>query len=96
MMIAPAQSRMDFNLIKSRINMTDPLLKLEMTIEEVLEAWPETAVIFQDYAAACIGCDLASFCTLNEAANEYQITPHTFLQDLQRCIQENDQGKDSQ
>lgn len=70
--------------------MKGSLLKLEMTVEEVLEAWPETAVIFQEYATACIGCDLAAFCTLNEAANEYQIPPRILLHNLQRCIQEND------
>ncbi len=63
-------------------------LKLEMTVEEVLETWPETAVVFQDYATACIGCDLGAFCTLNEAANEYQIDPLVLLQDLQIYIKE--------
>lgn len=67
------------------------LVNLEMTVEEVLGTWPETAVVFQDYATACIGCDLGAFCTLNEAANEYQIDPLVLLQDLQICIQGKDQ-----
>lgn len=63
-------------------------LKLVMTVEEVLEAWPETAVIFQNYATACVGCDLSAFCTLAEAATEYQINPQDLLRDLQTCIQD--------
>ena len=69
--------------------MKESFLSLNMTVEEVLNTWPETAVIFQDYATACIGCDLGAFCTLTEAASEYQINPQVLLQDLQTCIQDN-------
>ncbi|MCB9418317.1 MAG: DUF1858 domain-containing protein [Ardenticatenaceae bacterium] len=68
--------------------MEESQLNLEMTVEGILEEWPETAVIFQNYATACIGCDLGAFCTLAEAANEYQINPQVLLQDLQACIQD--------
>jgi hybrid cluster-associated redox disulfide protein len=67
--------------------MNRSLLTLESTVEEVLRLWPETAVVFQDLATACVGCDLAAFCTLNEAASEYQIAPDVLLQDLQNAIQ---------
>ena len=70
--------------------MKDLLLKLEMTVEEVLETWPETAVVFQKFAAACIGCDLASFCTLQEAAKEYHIETNTLLARLTACIRKED------
>ena len=45
----------------------------EMAIEEVLERWPETAVIFHEYAMACVGCALAPFCTVRDAAYEYDV-----------------------
>jgi hypothetical protein len=59
--------------------MKGSLLQLEMMVKEVLEGWPETAVVFQDYTAACTSCDLGAFFT----RNEYQINPQVLLQDLQ-------------
>ena len=33
----------------------------EMIISDVLARWPETAVIFQKYNMACVGCVVAPF-----------------------------------
>jgi len=61
-------------------------LTSDLTVEEVLERWPETAVIFRKYADACVGCNLAAFCTLAEAAREYEADLSRMLADLQANV----------
>jgi hybrid cluster-associated redox disulfide protein len=61
-------------------------LTADLTIAEVQEQWPQTITIFKDLAAACVGCDLASFCTVSDAANEYQIPVERLLAYLQAAI----------
>ena len=57
-----------------------------MTIAEVQDRWPQTIPAFREYAVACVGCDLAAFCTIAEAAQEYQIEVERLLTELQACI----------
>ncbi|MFQ5421473.1 MAG: hypothetical protein ACE5FD_14845 [Anaerolineae bacterium] len=58
-----------------------------LTVEEVLELWPETAVVFRKYTDACVGCTLAGFCTLEDAAREYDANLNQMLADLSAAIQ---------
>ena len=62
-------------------------LHADLTVAEVQDRWPQTIVVFRDYAAACVGCDLAPFCTLSEVATEYQLTLDRLLADLQASIE---------
>ncbi len=61
-------------------------LTSDLTVEEVLERWPETAVIFRKYADACVGCNLAAFCTVEDAAREYDADLNCMMVDLQTSI----------
>ncbi len=58
----------------------------ELTIEEVLTRWPETAVIFHQHNMACVGCAVASFYTVTEAANVYGVSSDHFLDELVAVI----------
>ncbi|MCB8945730.1 MAG: DUF1858 domain-containing protein [Ardenticatenaceae bacterium] len=58
----------------------------EMTVEEVLARWPETAVIFHEYTMACIGCALAPFCSIQDAADDYGIPTATLIDRLKQII----------
>ena len=58
----------------------------EMTIEEILVRWPETAVIFQEYAMACVGCAVAPFCTVKDAAHDYDIPVTTMIERMLQVI----------
>ncbi len=66
--------------------MSQMKLSADLTIAEVQEKWPQTVSVFRDLAAACVGCDLASFCTVTDAAKEYQIDLERLLKDLQAVI----------
>jgi hybrid cluster-associated redox disulfide protein len=67
--------------------MSQTKLSADLTIAEVQEEWPQTVSVFRDLAAACVGCDLASFCTVSDAAKEYQISLESLLTDLQAVIE---------
>ena len=62
-------------------------LSADLTIAEVQEQWPQTITVFRDWAAACVGCDLAAFCTVTDAAKEYRIPLESLLADLQVAIE---------
>ena len=53
-----------------------------MMITEVLDRWPRTADIFHNHAMACVGCAVAPFFTINDAAVVYQLEPEQFLEEL--------------
>ena len=64
--------------------MSQPLI--DMTVETVLTRWPQTAVVFNYYATTCIGCAVASFCQISEAAATYNIPADSFVADLEQAI----------
>lgn len=55
----------------------------EMTVSEVLERWPDTALVFNRYRTACVGCAMAAFDTIDDVARIYHLDLEQFLQALQ-------------
>lgn len=66
-----------------------------MPITEVLERWPRSADVFHDHAMACVGCAVASFYTINDAALVYGILPSHFVAELLAAISSVDAEKES-
>ncbi len=58
----------------------------EMSVEEVLNRWPRTAEVFTRHNMACVGCPVAPFYTISEAAGVYQISVADFLAELELVI----------
>ncbi len=67
--------------------MNQELLLEELTIEEILSRWPQTARVFNHYSSACIGCAIAPFCTIADAISAYGLPKEAFLADLQTAIE---------
>lgn len=59
----------------------------KMFVAEVLEEWPETAAVFQQFKTACVGCAMAPFDTIADVARIYQLSEQAFLQALRRAAQ---------
>ena len=66
---------------------TDGFLLAEMSVQAILRHWPQTAVIFNRYASACIGCAIAPFCTLSDVAKIYDLSLETFTAELKKVIE---------
>ncbi len=57
-----------------------------LTIDEVLERWPQTADVFQKLRLACIGCAIQPFCTVTEAAELHRMPPAKLVEMLAAVI----------
>ena len=66
---------------------TQNLPTQEMSVAEVLEAWPETVEVFQALKTACVGCVMAPFDTLDDVARIYEIEPGTIMEALHQAVQ---------
>lgn len=69
--------------------MTNSTIAANMTVDELLALWPHTIAVFRTYAEACIGCTMARFCTIVEAATENGLDPDLLLAVLRRTITKN-------
>jgi hybrid cluster-associated redox disulfide protein len=64
-------------------------------VESVMTGRPATINVFIRHRMACIGCALASFCTVGEAAEAYDLDRGTFLEELKRAALGDTQKGDS-
>lgn len=71
--------------------MTGDKLELrDMTIAELLARWPQTTNVFQRHNMGCVGCVLAPFYTIREAAKVYSLPPEEFIIELVTQIEGED------
>lgn len=66
----------------------------DQIVEDLLARWPETVPVFLRLKMACVGCDLAGFETVAEAAQAYGIAVERLLADLTAAIQGRQQAKE--
>lgn len=55
------------------------------TVADLLSRYPQAAAVFSRFRMACVGCTMAPFETLAEAAAAYQLRPEILLRDLRRA-----------
>ncbi len=58
---------------------------LDMTVEEAVERWPAVASVFVRCGMACVGCQMAAFETLGDAARAYGMSAARFLAAVRRA-----------
>jgi hybrid cluster-associated redox disulfide protein len=58
----------------------------DMTVEDVLTHWPETAGVFGRHNMACVGCPVAPFYKVSEAAAVYNLPTVEFVAELEQVI----------
>ena len=57
-----------------------------LTVDVVLEQWPETAPVFQEFKTACVGCAMARFDTIDDVVRIYNLDLRRFMKALQTAI----------
>jgi hybrid cluster-associated redox disulfide protein len=67
--------------------MSEDKITEDMTIREVIEKYPETAVVFGRYNVGCIGCIAASFEKVQDIAGLHGIDVKALVKDLNDAIQ---------
>jgi hybrid cluster-associated redox disulfide protein len=59
----------------------------DMTIKEVIDKYPETAMVFMQYNIGCIGCLAASFEKVKDIATVHGIDIKALVKDLNMAVQ---------
>jgi len=60
-----------------------------MTVSAVLDQWPQTADVFNQFNMACVGCPVAPYYTVTEAATVYKLSVDEFVAVLEKASKEN-------
>ena len=58
----------------------------DMTIKEVIDNHPETAMVFMKYNVGCIGCLAASFEKVKDIATVHSIDIKALVKDLNQAL----------
>lgn len=64
------------------------MLTTDLTVAQVLEAYPQAAHVFVSLKTDCVGCYLMSFCTLQEVAEQYQLRLESIMGELAKTVSE--------
>jgi len=59
----------------------------DMTIKEVIDKYPESAMVFMKYNVGCIGCLAASFEKVKDIATVHGIDVKALVKDLNLAVQ---------
>lgn len=59
-------------------------INAKLTVAEALDRWPATAAVFVRRHMACVGCAMAPFDTIGDAAAVYGIELNRLLDELGR------------
>lgn len=54
-----------------------------MTMDAIMREWPATIRVILDHGLLCVGCPVASFHTLSEAAREHSVDESSLVRDIQ-------------
>lgn len=66
--------------------MATPMLNSDMTVAEVLEIWPDTVSVFQEFKTACVGCVMAPFDTMVDVARIYELELSDLMAALNQIV----------
>lgn len=58
----------------------------DLTLAEIMEHWPETALVFMTHHMTCVGCYLSPFDTLADASAVFDLPLEPLIDDLNASI----------
>ena len=71
--------------------MNAEILQAQLTVEDILKKWPQAYAVFNNRNMACVGCMLQRFCTLQDVAENYNISLPNLVVDLKNYVNGNTQ-----
>ena len=75
--------------------MKNPEISSDLVVADVLERWPETIPVFLRHQMGCVGCALAPFDTVLDAATIYHIGVEVFVSELHAAVQGKRAGRNA-
>ncbi len=58
----------------------------EMTIEEIVQRFPETIPVFSRYGVGCLGCSAAQYDNLEQGAIVHGLDTDQLVKELNACL----------
>ncbi len=58
----------------------------DMTIEEIVQRFPETIPVFSRYGVGCLGCSAAQYDNLEQGAAIHGLDTDQLLKELNACL----------
>ena len=62
----------------------------DMSMDEIMRAWPGTIRVIQRHRMLCVGCPIAPFHRISDACREHGVDESLVLDDIKREIGSND------
>ena len=69
-------------------DMDAKMIDLQLTVDQVLQRWPQTFSVFMKHKTKCVGCFMQQFCTLKDVAETYQLTLEKLIEELKNVSDE--------
>lgn len=63
-----------------------PRFNDDMTMDAIMRQWPGTIRVMLGHGLICIGCPIASFHTVSDAAREHRLDEDVLLRDLMTAM----------
>ncbi len=58
----------------------------DMTMDAIMRTWPGTIRVILGHGLICVGCPIASFHTVSDAAKEHSLDEDVLLRDLMKAM----------
>jgi hybrid cluster-associated redox disulfide protein len=62
--------------------MDETRIELQLTVDKVLQKWPQAFSVFMKNKTKCVGCFMQQFCTLKDVAETYQLSLERLIEEL--------------
>jgi hybrid cluster-associated redox disulfide protein len=63
-------------------------IEFQLTVDQVLQTWPQAFSVFMKYKTRCPGCFMQQFCTLKDVAETYQLSLETLIAEIKHASNE--------
>ena len=64
---------------------------VDLSVAEIMSTWPSTIRVFLDRRMQCVGCPIAPFHTLTDAAEEHGLLLARLVSEVEGHTERNDQ-----
>jgi hybrid cluster-associated redox disulfide protein len=68
--------------------MDETRIDLQLTVDKLLQRWPQAFSVFMKNKTKCVGCFMQQFCTLKDVAATYEISLEKLIEEIRAVSEE--------
>ena len=68
--------------------MDETKIELQLTVDKLLQRWPQAFSVFMKHKTKCVGCFMQQFCTLKDVTETYQLSLEKLIEELRNVSDE--------